>query len=302
MSQPFAGAVRPYAGPPLLPLALLLLTGGLLGVFAVLVKAAVAAGWPPLAYLFWSLLGAGLILLAVAAANGRRPALDRRSLAYYLGAGLLSGALPNALAFAAIAHVGAGFVALSYAFPPLLTYVFALLLKIERPQVTRAAGLGLALAGVVSLVAAKISLGDAAPFWIVLTLAAPVFVSSGNIFRSRFWPQGASPLSLAPGMLLAGAALLLPYALLSGVPLAPPPSGLALPLLLAEIAVFSATFTLIFTLQAIAGPVYLGQIGSVGAVAGAALAALLLGEAIDFRIAVAAAAILAGVFLVGRKS
>jgi drug/metabolite transporter (DMT)-like permease len=77
--------------------------------------------------------------------------------------------------------------------------------------------------------------------------------------------------------------------------------GLALPLLLAEIGVFSATFSLIFILQAIAGPVHLGQIGSVGAVAGAALAALLLGEAIDTRIAVAAAAILAGVFLVSRR-
>ena len=301
MSQPFAGAVRPYAGPPLLPLVLLLLTGGLLGVFAVLVKAAVAAGWPPLAFLFWSLLGAGLILFAVAAANGRRPALDRGSLAYYLGAGLLSGALPNALAFTAIAHVGAAFVALSYAFPPLLTYAFALLLRIERPNARRAAGLGLALAGVVSLVAAKVSLGDAAPAWLAVTLAAPVVVASGNIFRSLFWPKGASALSLAPGMLLAGAALLLPYCVIAGVPLIPPPGGMVLPLVLAEVAVFSATFSLIFTLQAIAGPVYLGQIGSVGAVAGAALAALLLGEAIDARIAVAAAAILAGVFLVSRR-
>jgi drug/metabolite transporter (DMT)-like permease len=284
----------------MLPLLLLLAVGTLLGVFTVLVKAAIAAGWHPLAFLFWSLAGSGLIVAAVAVANGQPPRFDRRTIPYYLGAGLLSGALPNALSFTAIAHVGAGFVALCYAFPPLITYGLALSLGMERPRALRATGLLVGLFGAVLLVAAKVSVEGDSLAWLAIALIAPVVVASGNIFRSFFWPTGATPLSLAPGMLLAGALLLGPALMLAGVPLAPPPGAAALGLVLAEIAVFAAAFSLIFVLQALAGPVYLSQIGSVGAAAGAALAVVVLGETASPTIVLATAVILAGVALVNR--
>ncbi len=155
MTARIAGAAPLLAAARTTPLVLLLTVGSLLGVFAAMVKLATAAGWHPLAFLFWSLAGSGAILTALAIRSGNAPRLARRTLAYNLGSGLLSAMLPNALSFAAIPHVGAGFVALGFAFPPLLSYLLALGLKMERFRTQRAAGLALAFAGVVALVASK---------------------------------------------------------------------------------------------------------------------------------------------------
>ena len=300
MAALVAGAASLVAAARTTPLVLLFAVGALLGLFAAVAKAATLAGWHPLAFLFWSLVGSGAMLTALAARSGRRPRLDRPTLLYFLGSGFLSGMAPNALSFAAIAHVGAGFVALAFAFPPLLSYLMALALKMERFAAQRAAGLVLAFAGVVVLVATRASLGDASPGWIALALAAPVFVAAGNIFRSLYWPAGATPLGLAPGMLIAAALLLAPVLAVAGVPLVPPVNVTKAALLLAQIGIFSATFSLIFLLQSLAGPVYLSQIGSVGAAAGGAIAIVLLGEPASPGLAVAAMAILAGAWLVNR--
>jgi drug/metabolite transporter (DMT)-like permease len=300
MSARFASAGPLHAAALKSPLVLLAVVGTLLGIFAALAKLATGAGWHPLALLFWSLLVSGAILLAIAVNSGQPPKRSRRTLTYNLGSGVLSAMLPNALTFAAIPHVGAGFVALCFAFPPLITYVIALALRMERFRALRVAGLALAFAGVIVMVAAKVSLGDAAPVWIAVALAAPLFVASGNIFRSFYWPRGATPLALAPGMLLAAALTLLPILAVSGVPLAPRLEPTTLTLLALQIAVFTGMYSLIFQLQSLAGAVYLSQIGSVGAIAGAVIAIVVLGEPASVSLAVAAAAILGGALLVNR--
>ena len=300
MTALIAGAAALVAAARTTPLVLLTATGTLLGVFAALAKAATQAGWHPLAFLFFSLIGSGAVLAVAALRSGQAPRTNRRTILYFLGSGLLSGLAPNALSFAAVPHVGAGFVALGFAFPPLITYLMALALGMERLRALRVAGLAIAFAGVVILVAAKVSLGDADLFWIAVALSAPFFVAAGNIFRSLYWPAGATPLSLAPGMLIAAALLLAPVLAIMGVPLLPTLNTAMLALLIAQIAVFAATFSLIFQLQALAGPVYLSQIGSLGAAAGGVIAVVVLGEPANAGLAAAMIAVLSGAWLVNR--
>jgi drug/metabolite transporter (DMT)-like permease len=292
----------PVHQPSLVPLALLLAVGVLLGLTANVVKIAAGAGWPPLAFLFWSALAAGAILLIVAVSRGEAPGRGRQDFAYYLGCGLLSIALPNALGYGAVTHVGASFVALCLALPPLLTYGLALLLKMETLRATRALGILTGLAGAAVLGAAK-ARGDLAdPIWIIGALASPVFISFGNIYRTLSWPPGATALSLAPGMLIFGSALLAPVLAFAGISFAPAAlKGSAAWLLAGQTAIFTATYALYFVLQKLAGPVYLSQIGSVAAIFGAALAVLALGEPANAGLLIAAALILAGVVLVNRR-
>ncbi|WP_159716556.1 DMT family transporter [Geminicoccus flavidas] len=280
------------------PLLLLAVVGSLLGLTANIVKLALQAGWPALAFLCCSALGAGLVLLALAASTGNWPGLGRQALAYYLCSGLLSIALPNALFFLAIPHVGAAFVALCLAFPPLATYLLALLFRMEQLRLVRAAGVATGLLGALVLAFGRSGGGSAAPFWAAAALAGPLVIAAGNIYRTLRWPEGASALSLAPGMLLGGAVLLVPFLPLSGS--TPPLGEASVMLLLAQIAVFSATYALYFILQKIAGPVYLSQIGSVGAVVGASLAVLALGEPASLALLLAGLLVLLGVFLVNR--
>ncbi len=266
-------------------------------------KLAGAAGWPPLVFLFWSILGSGLILLAGTTASGNRPGHSRPHLVYYLASGLLSIALPNALSFPAVAHIGASVVALCQAFPPLVTYGLALAFGMEKIAAGRALGILCGLAGALVLVLAKgFEAGGDLP-WVAAAIASSVFLAFGNIYRSLRWPAGASALSLAPGMLLGGALILRLWAAAAGVALDPlPMTGLKGLLLAAQIAVFAASYALSFFLQKLAGPVYLSQIGSVGGILGAAFAVLVLGEAARPELLAAAVLILTGVVLVNKKS
>jgi len=283
---------------PLLSLLLLLGIGALMGLTSNLVKLASAAGWSPVAYLLWSLLGGGLLLLLFTRLRGEAPGLSPRLQRYYLALGLLSIALPNGLLFSSIPHVGAGFASMCLAFPPLITYLLALALRMEPLSRVRLLGICIGLSGSLLLALDKLHSGDSPLLWILAALAVPVFLGLGNIYRSRCWPAGASPLSLAPGMLLGGALLLLPLALFD-VTLAPAlHSGPAISLLLVQMALFAIVYALYFVLQKLAGAVYLSQIGSVAAMLGAAMAVTLLGEHGSLSMLLAALCIVGGVLLV----
>lgn len=291
-----AAAVPAPKADRLVPLLILLVTGALLGLSTTLAKLAVGVGLAALPFLLWSVLGSGLVLLAVAAARGNLPRLDRRTLEYFVLAALVSVAAPNLVFFSAIPHVGAGFVALTIAIPPLLTYVGAVLLRLERLKAGRAAGVVLALAGAAAIAIPKFNAPDTAASWVALTLLGPVFLAMGNLYRTLRWPPGARPDALAPGMLLAAAALLLGFAPLAGLPLAVPLDRWEPPaLVLAQTAVFALQYLLFFVLQKRGGPVYLSLLGSVGAVVAVPVAVLLLGEAPPTGLALGATLIAAGI-------
>ncbi|MFY7960886.1 MAG: EamA family transporter, partial [Elsteraceae bacterium] len=206
-------------------LALLLAVGALLGSSANITKLGLLAGWTPVAFLFWSMLGAGVCLMALAVAAGVKPRFNREGLLYALISGLISIAAPNLLGYAAIPHVGAGFVALSFAFPAILTYAMALSLRMETFAVVRAGGLLCGFLGIVTLALTKPQNAVSISPWAFAALAAPLFLAMGNIYRTRRWPADAAPLSLAPGMLLAGAALVSVFAALFGFSIGAPTLG-----------------------------------------------------------------------------
>lgn len=283
---------------PVLALSLLLAIGALMGLTSILVKLAGNIGWPAMAYLFWSLLGGGLLLLLFTWIRGERPGTSPRLLGYYLASGLLSIAVPNGLLFSSIGHVGAGFASMCLAFPPLITYLLALALRMEGLSRIRLLGICIGLAGSLLLALGKLNAGDSPLLWVLAALCVPVFLALGNIYRARYWPAGASPLSLAPGMLLGGALLLVlmgPF----GVDLAPRlESTAAVGLLALQMLLFAAVYALFFVLQNLAGTVFLSQIGSVAAITGAAIAIGLLGEQGSLSMLLAALCIVVGVLLV----
>lgn len=293
----------------LIPLGCLLTTGALIGLSTNLAKLASEVGLAPLAFLAWAVTGAAAVLTVVQAVRGRLPELTRQTVEYFAVSGLVSVAAPNLLFFAAAPRIGAGFVALSIAFPPLFTYVGALLLGMERFRAGRAAGVTLALSGAALLAALKLSAPGAAPPWIAATFLAPVLLAVGNIYRTARWPDGATPDQLAPGMLGAsGLMLLAPGALVAlagiegtrgGFSLAVPTGSWAPALLiLVQVAVFSVMYLLFFVLQKRGGPVYLSLLGSVAAVVGVPIAVFLLGEAPPDGLASGGALIALGVGLV----
>jgi drug/metabolite transporter (DMT)-like permease len=263
----------------LAPLVYLLSGGALLGLSTNLAKLAGDIQLPALAFLFWSISGAALILLVLAAFRGNLPPVNLRTVEYYAISGLLGVAGANLLFFSAIPHVGAGFVALIITLPPLLTYVGALALKMEQFQVLRAAGVISALAGAVTLAFHKLSAPDANYLWIFLALIGPVLLAIGNLYRTLRWPEGVSSDALAPGMLIAAAIILLSVGFLPGLSLnVPTERSLPFLLITLQAMVFAGQFLLLFLLQKSGGPVFLSLLGSVGALVGVPVAIVLQGE------------------------
>jgi len=303
MPQKTANSARTSAATILIPLALLVVTGSLLGLSTNMAKMAHGAEIPPLAFLAWPILGAAIILTGVAGFRARLPALNARTVEYFLVSALVGVAGPNLIFFSAVPRVGVSFVALAIAFPPLLTYAGALFLGMERFQVWRALGVVLALAGAAVFAIFKISGNGADLFWVLATLFGPVLLAIGNIYRTVRWPEGARPDSLAPGMLVAAAMMLfLAGTASSQIPdlSLSLPTDYAIPVLLiaAQTAVFSMMYLLFFILQKRGGPVYLSLLGSVGAIGGIPFAIFLLGEAPPRGLAVGAALTAIGIGLV----
>lgn len=281
------------------PVGLLLGAGALLGLSTNLAKLAVEAGLAPLAFLAWSTLGAAILVGGTVAAQGALPRMDRATARYFAVSALLSVAAPNILLFSAVAHVGAGFVSLCIAFPPLLTYLGALALRAERFDAVRAAGVALALAGAAMLAWAKLRAPDAPAAWIAAALAGPVLLAAGNLYRSLRWPEGQRPDSLAPGMLAAAALMLFACGLLPGAVLRVDPLDLRQAgLVLLQALAMGGMYILYFRLQRRSGPVVISLLGSVAALVGVPAAILLLGEAPPPALAPAAGLIVTGVVLV----
>jgi drug/metabolite transporter (DMT)-like permease len=284
---------------------LLISVGCLIGLTTNVMKLAHDAGIPLLNFLFWGILIAGGLLMIIAILRRQAPRLGARHIEYYLFAGLVSLALPNALSYTAVPHVGVSFVALSMAFPPLATYLLALTFGMECYRHQRALGVGCALLGALTLAWSKSHSDPGSLVWVMAALSAPILLAIGNIYRTRRWPPGATSLSLAPGMLLGASLILLFCMAATGTPVGlgvyqRMGQGIGPWLLLGQVLLFSITYLLFFMLQRVAGPVYLSQIGSVAGICGSVIAIVFFDETPATGLAVAAIFILVGIFLVNR--
>jgi drug/metabolite transporter (DMT)-like permease len=257
---------------------LLLVTGVLLGLTLPFGKLATAGGVPPILWAFVISCGAGGVLLVALLVRRHRFVLGAQKLRYFAIAAAISYAIPNLLMFSAIPHLGAGYTGIMFTLSPVITLVLSILLGVRRPNLLGIAGIAVGFVGALMVAVTRGEAGQPAElFWVIVGLLIPVSLASGNIYRTFDWPKDTGPIELAVGSHLAAAAMLLigllllegagSFARLSGMPL----------LVLAQIASASAMFVFFFRLQAVGGPVYLSQIGYVGAAVGL-VAGTLLGE------------------------
>jgi drug/metabolite transporter (DMT)-like permease len=278
------------------PLPLLLATGGLIGATFPLGKLAGEAGVAPLVWSFLIAAGSALVLVAALMMRREAVAFDLRHLRYDLIAGIVSLAIPNALVFSVIPRLGAGFTSILFTLSPIITLAFSAMLRLRPTTPLGVAGIAVGLAGALVIVMSKGQVDrPAEPAWLIVALLIPVSLATGNVYRTLYWPPGASGLRLAAGMNVA-AALVLALAsllLLGEFPVAAVASTPALSLL--QVASSAAMFAFFFPLQAVGGPVYLSQIGYVAAAVGLASGSLLLGESYGALTWLGAAIVAAGV-------
>ena len=100
--------------------ALLIVTGGLLGLTLPFGKLATEAGIPAIAWAFLISFGAGGVLFCALLLGGGRVRLTAHKLRYFAVAAAVSYAVPNLLMFSAIPHLGAGYTGIMFTLSPVL--------------------------------------------------------------------------------------------------------------------------------------------------------------------------------------
>lgn len=277
---------------------LLVVTGVLLGLALPLGKLATEGGVPAMLWAFVISAGAGSVLLCALLLGRKRPRLTPHKLRYFILAAAISYAIPNLLMFSAIPHLGAGYTGIMFTISPVITLILSILLGVRRPNLLGIVGIVIGFIGALVVAATRGEAGQPAEvFWVIVGLLIPVSLALGNIYRTFDWPEEAGPIELAAGSHLAAAAMLLAglvitgkavaFGLLPGIPL----------LVLAQVAAASAMFAFFFRLQAVGGPVYLSQIGYVGAAVGLISGMLFLGERYELLTWAGAAILSVGVFM-----
>jgi drug/metabolite transporter (DMT)-like permease len=171
-------------------------------------------------------LAIGAVVL-VAFAGRRALAAARGRVIGFLIVGALFSAIPFTLISFATVTLHAGFTALLNAATPLFTAAIGVAFLGQRVSDRVVIGLGVGVVAVVALVGfSPLDPGLATILAVVAGLGAPAsYAVAGNYVRARM--SGVEPMALATGMVVSGALLALPVAILTGAPGTPSTEGLA---------------------------------------------------------------------------
>ncbi len=287
------------------PAALLLLTGGTLGLTFPLGKLASEAAVSPIVWSWVISAGAGVCLLLLQIASGKTVSLKSNYLKFYVISAIFSIVVPNLLIFNVIPKLGSGFTGILFTLSPIITLTLSSLVNVQRPQFLGLLGIAVGFIGAVVVTLTRGEVGQpASVFWIFLGLCIPLSLASGNIYRTLAWPKGAGAFELSIGSNLTSALMLLcimfAYSDLSDLYQLMSVKEIAL----AQVIGAAVMFSVFFRLQQVGGPTYLSQIGYVAAGVALISGTVFLGERYSLITWLGAVVIVVGIALsiVGQRT
>ncbi len=263
-------------------------------------KIAVSSGHQPLGLIFWQLLFSSVVLSAISVFRGVKPALNRRTLFYFLVIGLIGTILPNSFSYLAAAQLPAGVMAIIIASVPMFSLAIANSLRIERFSLIRSAGVLLGAAAVAILILPEASLPEPEKaIFVLVALVAPFcYGAEGNYIATRA-PREVDAVTTLLGASVLGVFIAAPLAVATGswVDLFAPwqaPEWALLFTSLFHVAAYSGYIWLV----GMSGPVFSSQVSYVVTLAGVFLSALILSESYSSWVWMALILMLAGLTLV----
>ena len=190
----------------MIPTAMLLAAGIMFGLTFSLNRIAVIDGIPFIPYVFWQATGTGLLLLVFSFIFRRPPGLSLRHLRGYAILGSVGMALPLLVLNVIAAKLPAGVVALPLTLVPMLTYGFALMLRVDKVNALKLAGLGLGLSAVLVVLVPEASLPSPdMAVWVLVSLLVPLCYGISNVLIPLLRAPQASSLAIGAAMSLTGA-------------------------------------------------------------------------------------------------
>jgi drug/metabolite transporter (DMT)-like permease len=212
-------ATHPSSGRLYL-VAFLLLAGVSWGAATPFTKLAAEGGQSPLTLLFWQSL-IMVVLLGARQVVMRQPLpLGRQHLAFYIIAGFLGSAFPNALSYWAAPHVPASVIVIIYAMIPLFTFALAVAVRQDRVEPKRLAGVALGFLAICVMTLPEAALpATVAIVWVGAVVVVAFTYATETVYAARFMPEDVHPLTLLLGMAAASLLLIAPVLVGAQIPL-----------------------------------------------------------------------------------
>jgi drug/metabolite transporter (DMT)-like permease len=177
-----------------------------------LAKIAVEEGAHPLGVNYWQSLIGAVILISYLVVTRQPLPTGRNYLSFYLICGFLGSIVPGLLYFYAVIHISPGVLAITIATVPIMTYIAAALMKVERTSTLRLLGVCFGILSIILLVVPAESLPDrSAVFWIFAAIAAAVCFTGENLIIAIRLPKGANAFIVLGGMLITATLIMTPF-------------------------------------------------------------------------------------------
>ncbi len=283
-----------------LPLALLVTLSLIWGLGPSIVKFVAQDGVPPIGMVVWQTGIAGIVLWGICILRGVPIVLDRKHLRYYLAMGWIGLALPNTNMVIVMRDLPVGLMGVIIITAPVITYIVAMVIRLEAFAWMRAAGVVLGFLGAAVLVLPQGSLP--APELLPVALLAfvtPALWAASNVIAEVWRPKDGDTFALAMGTMFAASGGALVAALFTGQ-FHPIWSEFAVSDWVIVAYGFStvAAFALFYTIVKLAGAVYLAQVGYLVPLMGVGWGAWFYGETPSVWLWLAMALVFAGLALV----
>ena len=200
------------------PLFMLFVTGVAYGLTYSLAGVSVRGGIPFTAYAFWLGLGAGCVMLVLALLFRKPVRLSPAHLKCYAVTGTSGFAIPYFVVALVLGHgVPSGIMSMVIALAPMLTYLGAIIFRLERIWWVKILGLVVGIAGILLIVVPDSSLpsGDLV-VWILVALIVPLGYAATTIAAALMRPPAMDSISFGAGFFIAPAPILLVAMIASG--------------------------------------------------------------------------------------
>lgn len=295
------GAAHPRkSASKLLVWAVLVSFGILWGLTFALMKIASEGGAHPIGLSFWNAALGAAGLLTINLLRRRPVPLQPRYLKFYAITSILGTSVPGTAYFYAAIHLPAGVLSISIAAVPMLTFITAAALGIDRWSMLRAAGVVLGIIAVGLIVLPETALPDrsAAP-WMLAALFAAACYTAENIYLTLRRPAEIDPYTLLIGMFTFASIMLAPVVYFADafVPLNFPPGRVEWAIFLMT-AINAAAYGAFIFLVAASGPVFASLMGYLVTLSGVGWGILIFAEVHSGWIWAALAVMIAGLVLV----
>lgn len=259
---------------------------------------------PPLGYALWQTLGPAVILMIVGKCCHLAFTFDKKHNVFYAITGLFGIAIPNSMMYFSSQLIPAGLLGVLVNVTPVFTYIFALILQVERWSWLRVMAVILCSIGLIYLFLLKTDLymhGVTAKV-IALALISPLCFAGTAVYSARYRPSGTSSVVLAQGMLMFAFLVLQPViAMTHSYYFFSAPFERQDIVILLEIMLSSLGYFLFFRLLQLAGAVYYSLVSGVVAITSLMWGRLLFGETFDVKEIISIGLIVTSIIIVTIK-